>query len=131
MKEIKVYDITGSRAILDTPDGDILFNKLLNNFKDGHIATLDFEKVDTILSMFLNSAIAPLYEIYDSGFLKQHLIIKNMPDEDKMTLKKVNSGAKQFYKEAKENANLRMGDVYGSNIIDANALNLEPTDMLL
>ncbi len=130
MKEIKVYDITGSRAILDTPDGDILF-KLLNNFKNGHIATLDFEKVDTILSMFLNSAIAPLYEIYDSDFLKQHLIIKNMPDEDKMTLKKVNSGAKQFYKEAKENANLRMRDVYGSNIIDANALNLQPTDMLL
>ena len=49
MKEIKVYDITGSRAILDTPDGDILFKKLLKNFKDGHIVTLDFEKVDTSL----------------------------------------------------------------------------------
>lgn len=113
MKEIKVYDITGSRAILDTPDGDVLFNKLLKNFKDGHIVTLDFEKVDTILSMFLNSAIAPLYEIYDSDFLKQHLIIKNMSDEDKITLKRVNSRAKQFYKEAKENADLRMEDIYG------------------
>ena len=113
MKKIKVYDITGSRAILDTPDGDILFKKLLKNFKDGHIVTLDFEKVDTILSMFLNSAIAPLYEVYDSDFLKQHLIIKNMSDEDKITLKRVNSRAKQFYKEAKENADLLMEDIYG------------------
>lgn len=113
MKEIKVYDITGSRAILDTPDGEILFNKLQNNFKNGNTVTLNFEKVDTILSMFLNSAIAPLYEIYDSDFLKQHLIIKNMSDEDKITLKRVNSRAKQFYKEEKENISLRMEDVYG------------------
>lgn len=113
MKEIKVYDITGSRAVLDTPDGDKLCSELLNNFKNGHVVTLDFEKVDTILSMFLNSAIAPLYSSYDSDFLKEHLIIKNMSDEDKITLKRVNSRAKQFYKEMKENAHLRMEDVYG------------------
>lgn len=113
MKKIKVYDITGSRAVLDTPDGDEILNKLLEYFNDGHTVILDFQNVNTILSMFLNSAIAPLYEKYDSDFLKEHLIIKNMSNDDKITLKRVNSRAKQFYQEAKENPNLRMEDVYG------------------
>lgn len=113
MKKIKVYDITGPRAVLDTPDGDIIFNELQKNFKNHENVTLDFEKVDTILSMFLNSAIAPLYEIYDSDFLAKHLIIENMSNDDKITLKRVNSRAKQFYKEAKEKTCLNMEDIYG------------------
>lgn len=113
MRTIKVYDITGPRAILDTPDGDKLFSTLLENFKKGNIVTLDFKNVDTILSMFLNSAIAPLYNIYDSEFLKEHLIIENMSDDDKLTLKRVNARAKQFYKETTEHASIPMEDVYG------------------
>ena len=104
MIEIKVFDITGSRAVLDSPDGDTLFYQILENFKAG-------ERV--ILSMFLNSAIAPLYEQYDSNFLNEHLVIKNMSEDDKITLKRVNSRAKQFYKEAKENSDLCMEEVYG------------------
>lgn len=100
-KEIRVYDITGTRAIMDTPDGENIYRKLLDYFKNGYSVILNFEKVDTILSMFLNSAIAPLYNNYDSEFLNEHLIIKNMSNEDKITLKRVNSKAKQFYKENK------------------------------
>lgn len=113
MKKIKVYDITGSRAVLDTPDGDKIFKELLENFKDGRTVILDFKDVDTILSMFLNSAIAPLYAIYDSEFLKEHLLVENMSDDDKITLKRVNSRAKQFYKEAKDNIDVSMEDIYG------------------
>jgi hypothetical protein len=100
-KEIRVYDITGARAVMDTPDGENIYRKLLDYFKNGYSVILNFEKVDTILSMFLNSAIAPLYSSYDSEFLNEHLIIKNMSNEDKITLKRVNSRAKQFYKENK------------------------------
>lgn len=113
MKKIRVYNITGPRAVLDTPDGDKILNELLDNFKNGHTVILDFENVDTILSMFLNSAIAPLYSIYDSEFLKEHLLIENMSDDDKITLKRVNSRAKQFYKEEKDNIEISMEDVYG------------------
>ncbi|MEY8424580.1 STAS-like domain-containing protein [Lachnospiraceae bacterium 38-14] len=113
MIEIKVFDITGSRAVLDSPDGDTLFYQILENFKAGERVILNFEKVETILSMFLNSAIAPLYEQYDSNFLNEHLVIKNMSEDDKITLKRVNSRAKQFYKEAKENSDLCMEEVYG------------------
>lgn len=113
MKEIKVYKITGPRAVMDSPDGDIICKKLLNYFKNGDSVVLDFKNVETILSMFLNSAIAPLYNYYDSEFLKKHLIIKNMSVEDKITLKRVNSRAKQFYKEVKENKKLSMEDIYG------------------
>lgn len=113
MKEIKVYDITGTRAVMDTPDGENIYLKLLDYFKNGYSVILNFEKVDTILSMFLNSAIAPLYSSYDSEFLNKHLIIKNMSDEDKITLKRVNSRAKQFYKEFKENKVFNTEDIYG------------------
>lgn len=113
MERIKVFETTGPRAVLDTPDGEKIFNKLLTNFEKEEIVYLDFDKVDTILSMFLNSAIAPLYKVYDSEFLNKHLIIENMSDDDKLTLKRVNSRAKQFYREEKENTNLRMEDIYG------------------
>lgn len=113
MKIINVYEITGPRAVMDSPDGDVILEKLTKYFKNNDTVTLDFKNVDTILSMFLNSAIAPLYNMYDSEFLKSHLIIKNMTDDDKMTLKRVNSRAKQFYNEKKEKVNLNMEDIYG------------------
>lgn len=113
MKTIKVYDITGCRAVMDTPDGDIVYKQIQEEFEKGEDVTLDFENVDTILSIFLNSAIAPLYSEYDGEYLKEHLIIKNMSDDDKLTLKRVNSRAKQFYKEKKEEGKYNMEDIYG------------------
>ena len=113
MKTIKVFDITGSRAVMDSPDGDKIYQMINAAFLDQDNVVLEFDKVDTILSMFLNSAIAPLYNDYDTDFLKKHLTIKNMSDEDKATLKRVNIRAKQFYQERKKGAKLRMEDVYG------------------
>ncbi len=66
--------------------------------------------------MFLNSAIAPLYASYDSEFLK---------------LKRVNSRAKQFYKEAKKEPAYAWRIYMGNNIIDAHTVKLKSTDKLL
>lgn len=113
MKTINVFDITGSRAVMDSPDGDEIYQMIHEAFLNQDDVVLDFDKVDTILSMFLNSAIAPLYNDFDTNFLNKHLIIKNMSDEDKATLKRVNMRAKQFYQEKKNGNKLRMEDVYG------------------
>lgn len=115
MEVIKVYDTTGSRAVMDTPDGDVICNKIKKYFVDGEDVVLDFEKVDTILSMFLNSAVAPLYENYSSEFLQSHLSVVNMSEEDKITMKRVNARAKQFYLEKREGSEFIEGDIYGEN----------------
>lgn len=111
MKTIKVFDITGTRAVMDSPDGDKIYQMINEAFLNQDNVVLDFDKVDTILSMFLNSAIAPLYNDFDTDFLNKNLTIKNMSDEDKATLKRVNMRAKQFYQERKKGSKLRMEDI--------------------
>ncbi len=113
MKTIKIFDITGSRAVMDSPDGDKIYQMINEALLNKENVVLDFGKVNTILSMFLNSAIAPLYNDFDTDFLNKHLTITNMSDEDKATLKRVNMRAKQFYQERKNGSTLRMEDVYG------------------
>ena len=55
MFNLKVYEITGERAILDS-DGDIVYQKLLNAFSNNEHVELDFSGVTTILSIVTNSA---------------------------------------------------------------------------
>lgn len=111
MKTIRVYDITGVRAVLDS-DGDIIFSMIVDEFSKGEDVTLDFIKVNTVLSMFMNSAIAQLYGKYTSQYLNEHLTIANMSLDDKITLKRVNDRAKQFYAEKKDMQQFLEEDVF-------------------
>lgn len=115
MIKINVYDITGSRAVTDSPQGENVFQKICEGFEKGEKVELDFCNVKTILSMFLNSAVAPLYSRYSSDFLNQHLSIKNMDPEDKDVLKRVNERAKQFYSEKNSNMELSRSEIYGDD----------------
>lgn len=115
MGVVKVYDTTGSRAVMDTPDGDVICDKIKKYFDAGEDVVLDFENVDTILSMFLNSAVAPLYEEYSSEYLQRHLSVANISEEDKVTMKRVNARAKQFYQEKRLGSEFIEGDIYGEN----------------
>lgn len=110
MFNLKVYEITGERAILDS-DGDIVYQKLLNAFSNNEHVELDFSGVTTILSIFTNSAIGQLYKHYNSDFLNDHLKITHMSPEDMLSLKRVNERAKQFYTSPEDTSQFLKGEI--------------------
>lgn len=57
---IKVFDITKNLAI-DASVGNIIYNKIKDALRDNEKIILDFDKVDIILSVFLNAAIGSFY----------------------------------------------------------------------
>lgn len=111
MFNLKVYEITGERAVLDS-DGDIVYQKLLEAFSQNQSVELDFSGVTTILSIFTNSAVGQLYKHYDSEFLNSHLKITHMSVEDMLSLKRVNERAKQFYSSPTDTSQFLKGEIF-------------------
>ncbi|RMD96482.1 MAG: DUF4325 domain-containing protein [Calditrichaeota bacterium] len=104
MKEITInlFEKLGSSAAVSTDDGDTLFKLISKALENEAQVVLDFTNIDFITSTFLNAAIGQLYSKYDSSFLKRHLRVKNMQEEDLVLLKKVVDRAKEYF----ENKNL-------------------------
>lgn len=96
MKTFLVYELFGEFAISDK-DGELLYSKIENELKEGKSVTVDFSNVETVLTQFLNSAIATLYKDYTSEYLKENLKVTGLKSMD--SLRKVVSRAKMFYKD--------------------------------
>lgn len=54
-------------------DGDIIFEKIVDNFKEDKHVTISFNKISGVNSSFINSAFIQLLEFYDFEFIKTHL----------------------------------------------------------
>lgn len=100
MKEqikINIFEQIGSSASVSSDDGDMLFERILKALERGVAVVLDFNNIELITSTFLNAAIGQLYSKYDSPFLKEHLKVENMSQEDLVILKKVVERAKEYF----------------------------------
>lgn len=104
---VKLHDIVGDRAV-SVAQGEevkkILVDKL-NEIKDLQLnsqVVVDFSGINNLLTVFMNTAIGDLYDLFVAEFLKDHLSVKNVPTGYRNTLKRVVDRAKQFYSEPKE-----------------------------
>lgn len=92
---IYVKDVTGVQALSDE-DGEKLFHIIENSISQKFKVIVDFEGVEEILTIYLNAAIAPLYENHTSDELNEYLKIINL-GEHISSLKRVIQRAKIFY----------------------------------
>lgn len=99
MNVIKVYDLFGDFAVSDA-DGEILHQKIEYELSSGKPVIVDFSNVQTVLTQFLNAAIATLYKDHSSDELRNKLEIKGLKSTD--SLKRVIARAKIFYKDEQE-----------------------------
>lgn len=95
--DIKILELIGDRAT-DMKQGDEIYYKIIEGFKNNETVYVDFEGLTTVLSTFLNNAIGTLYKDYESDYLNANLKIKNLCEEDFFVLKRVIKRAKDFYK---------------------------------
>lgn len=100
MKEqvtIRVADIIGSPLCISAEDGQKVYEKLVPLLKQDRKVTISFERVTTIISLFLNAAIGQLYGDFDEDRLNSLLSVTNMTDDDLEMLKRVVDNAKRYY----------------------------------
>lgn len=100
MKDIKIsiFEQIGSSAAVASEDGENLFERMDHALEKDMLVILDFINIELITSTFLNASVGQLYSKYDSPFLKEHLRVENMPQEDLEILKKVVDRAKEYFK---------------------------------
>lgn len=94
---IDVQALIGTESAVSTEDGNKVFIRLDEHFQAGKKVELDFSKIKTIISAFLNAAIGQLYSKYKSDFLNGHLTIAGLSPEDVILLKKVIERAKEYF----------------------------------
>ena len=96
---INIFELIASHAAVSTDDGESVFERIEKAFKNDVKVILDFNNIKLITSTFLNSSVGKLYGIYESEFLKSHLGLANMGDDDLVLLKKVVDRAKEYFRE--------------------------------
>ena len=85
------------RITASTDDGEIIFKTIDSHFKNLNDVVLDFQNSELIVSTFLNASIGQLYGFYSSDFIKEHLQVTHMSNDDLKLLQKVIERAKQYF----------------------------------
>ena len=114
MKEIivNIFELISSAAAVSTADGESLFDRIKKAFESDIKVILDFNNIELITSTFLNSSVGRLYGHYDQEFIKDHLGLDNMSNDDLVLLKKVVDRAKEYFKE-REKLDKAIGEALG------------------
>ena len=94
---IRVADIIGSSLCISAEDGQKVFAKLAPLIKEGKHVTISFERVTTLISLFLNAAIGQLYGSFSEDQVRAQLKVAGLADDDLEILKRVVDNAKKYY----------------------------------
>lgn len=94
---IKIADIIGSNLCISSEDGQKVFDKIIPLIKDGKKINISFERIETIISLFLNSSIGQLYGEFNEDALREQLTVSHLEGDDFEILKRVIENAKSYY----------------------------------
>ena len=94
---IRVYDIVGGEFCVSTNDGQALYEKIAPLIKGGCAVEVSFEKIETIISAFLNAAIGQLYGDIPEERIQEFLTVSSMSEDDKVLLARVVENAKRYF----------------------------------
>ena len=98
---IVVADLIGTPLCITAEDGQMIYKKIVELLKLNKSICVSFERVTTIISLFLNNTIGALYKDYDDASLSR-LTYEGLSEEDKAVLDRVIENAKKYYAAPKE-----------------------------
>lgn len=94
---VRVYDVVGGPLCVSTEDGQRLYDKIAPLLKEGTSVALSFERIDTLISAFLNAAIGQLYGELPEDRIRRLLSIRDMAADDIEVLKRVVENAIVYF----------------------------------
>jgi hypothetical protein len=99
---VRVFDIAGSPLCVSADDGQAVHDKIAPLLRDNRKVVVSFERVETLISAFLNAAIGQLYGEFPEERIRELLSVRDMTSEDLTILKRVVDNAKVYFKNRKQ-----------------------------
>lgn len=99
---VRAFDIIGSSLGVSAEDGQALHDKIAPLMREGRNVVVSFDKVETIISAFLNAAIGQLYGEFSEDQIRRLLSVRDMSPEDLALLKRVVDNAKVYFEKREE-----------------------------
>jgi len=94
---IKVADLIGSPLCISTEDGQKVFDKVESLLHSGRQVTISFDRVNMLISLFLNVAIGQLYGSFSEETVRSMVQVDGLSGDDMELLKRVVDNAKKYY----------------------------------
>ena len=109
---IKIVDLIGNTRCISVDDGQKVFDKTVELLKNKKKVTISFERVEMLISLFLNVAIGQLYGQFSEEDIRSAIKVEGLSEDDLELLKRVVDNAKKYYsnKESYDNAWLEEDD---------------------
>lgn len=98
-KLLNIAEIAGTSLCVGAEDGGTVFAILKNALSSGEECDVSFAGVEMLTSAFLNTAFGQLYGAFPEDLIRAKLRIRDMSEDDKALLKRVNDTAKLYYKD--------------------------------
>ena len=99
---VRVFDIVGGPLCVSAEDGQAVHDKIAPLMRDGRRVAVSFDKVETLISAFLNAAIGQLYGEFPEERIRELLSVRDMAQEDLALLKRVVDNAKTYFAHRKQ-----------------------------
>ena len=96
---IRVSDIVGGPLCVSSEDGQVIHDKIAPLIREGQKVVVSFDRVETMISAFLNAAIGQLYGEFTEEQIRSSLTVRDMAPEDMALLKRVVDNAKLYFKD--------------------------------
>ena len=96
---VRVYDIVGSPLCVSTEDGQRLHDKIAPLLNAGTPVTLSFERIETMISAFLNAAVGQFYGELPEDYVDQSLSVIDMASDDSQVFEHVVANAKAYFRD--------------------------------
>jgi len=99
---VRVFDIVGGSLCVSTDDGQRLHDKIAPLLQAGTPVVLSFDRVDTIISAFLNAAVGQLYGKLPDEHVDDLLTATHLLADDAEIWQHVIDNAKVYFRNPKE-----------------------------
>src|ERR1051326_7535322 len=99
---VRVFDVIGTSLAVSSDDGQRVYEKIAPLLRQGQGVQLSFDKIETIISAFLNAAIGQLYGEFPEAKVRDLFNVQDMSKEDLVVLKRVVDNAKLYFDNRKE-----------------------------
>jgi STAS-like domain of unknown function (DUF4325) len=99
---VRAFDVIGSPLGVSSDDGQKVHDKIAPLLREGRRVSLSFDRIETIISAFLNAAIGQLYGEFPEEKIRELVNVRDMAQEDLALLKRVIDNAKLYFANRKE-----------------------------
>ena len=94
---IRVGDLIGSQLCISSEDGQKVFDKISPFLNEDKPVMISFERVNMVISIFLNVAIGQLYGSFNEDKVRSLVKVEGLSEDDMDLLKRVVDNAKKYY----------------------------------